>query len=171
MNDTPRHKELEERWERNSKPRERRWSPAIVRIRAGVAEHQPAERPKNLRGTDLVHELARLGAVWWDERFLDCIQALFEHGIVDEQNFRFTKKKEPTGQQLADRKRQSDTDHVAQVLRLRKKHKSMSWRRACDEVAANTGREGASFTAASESLRVLVRHSTNQPARRPARRT
>jgi hypothetical protein len=171
MSDIPSHKELKERWERNSTPPKRRSFPAIVRIRAGVAEHQPAERPKNLRGPDLVRELARLGAVWWDERFLDCIQALFDHGIVDEQDFRFTKKKEPTEQQLADRKRQSDADHVAQVLRLRKKRKWMSWRRACDEVAADTGRGGASFTAASESLRVLVRRSSNQPARRPARRT
>jgi hypothetical protein len=102
-----RRKELEERWKHNKKwepwSHNKRQKPALphsfVTISDGGVEHRPAERPQGLRGPDFVHELARLGGVYWDVRFLNAVEALHEHGIVDGK-FHFTNKKEPTRQQL-----------------------------------------------------------------------
>ena len=151
---------LKARWERNRKARER-VSHSFVRIKkeAGpyFGEHQSAERPKILRADDFVRELARLGGAWWDERFLNCIEALLDHGIVKQTQdgrFRFTGKKEPIKQQIADRKQRTDSDCVARVRAL-VEGKDMSVRSACDEVAATTGYPGKNFPAASDRLRKL----------------
>jgi hypothetical protein len=148
---------LEERWKLNRKLRERpHHSFVTINKITGLAQHGPANRPERLRGDDFVRELARLGSVWWDERFLNCIEALFEHGIVESVDglFHFTGKKEPIKQQIAARKQQTDSYYVAQVRALVER-KDMSVRSACDEVAATTGYPSRNFSAASDRLRKL----------------
>jgi hypothetical protein len=163
--------ELEVRWQRNRKSRERA-SHSFVRIKkeagAYFAEHQPAERPERLRADDFVRELARLGGVWEDERFLNCIEALFDREIVETKDgrFRFTGKKEPIKQQMADRKEQNDRDCVAQVHAL---VEHMSVRSACDKVAADTGYPGKNFPAASDRLRKLYQKRFPKSASKQAR--
>jgi hypothetical protein len=158
--------ELRALWERNRKARERVHH-SFVRIKkaagAWVAEHQPAERPEHLRADDFVRELARLGGVWWDERFLNCVQALFDHGIVEQiedERFRFTGKKEPNKQQIADHKDQDDRDCVAQIRALVEQGESA--RSASEKVAAATGYPGESHSAASDRLRMLYRENRSR---------
>jgi hypothetical protein len=151
--------QLEARWKRNRKAREL-VSHSFVRIKkeagAYVVGHQPAERPKRLRADDFVRELARLGGAWWDERFHNCVQALFDHGIVEQTEdgrVRFTGKKEPNKQQIADRKEQNDRDCLALIHAL--VEQNVSVRSACGEVAATTGYPGKSHSAASDRLRKI----------------
>jgi hypothetical protein len=152
--------ELRARWERNRKARERVLHSFVwikKEAKAYAVERKPAERPEHLRAVDFVCELARLGGVWWDERFHNCVQALFDHGIVEQTEdgrFRFTGKKEPNKRQIVDRKKQNDRDCVAQVHAL-VEQKNMSVRLASEEVAAATGYPGKTHSAASERLRKL----------------
>jgi hypothetical protein len=150
--------ELEARWNRNRKLREHPHHSFVTiekETSGHFAQHRPAKRPKKLRGDDFVRELARLGGVWWDVRFLNCVEALFKHGIVrikDDGRFEFTGKKEPAKQQITARKQQYDSDCVAQVHAL---VGPMSVRSACEKVAADAGYPGKNRAAASDRLRKL----------------
>jgi len=149
--------ELRALWERNRKARER-VSHSFVRIKKEAGTYaggqRLAERPERLRADDFVRELARLGGVWWDKRFLNCVQALFDHGIVEQMEdgrSRFTGKKEPNKRQMVDRKKQNDSDCLSQIHAL--VEQKVSVRLASEEVAAATGYPGKSHSAASETLR------------------
>src|SRR5262249_30223496 len=116
--------------------------------------HRPAERPEMLRANDFVRELVRLGGVWWDERFLNCIEALFEHGIVEQiedGRFRFTGKKEPNKQQIVAGKKQNVRDCLALIHAM--VEQDVPVRLASEKVAATTGYPGKTHSAASETLR------------------
>ena len=130
--------------------RRRRPSHSFVWIENGMARHQRSvERPEKLMADDFARELARLAAAWQDERFLNAFQALFDHQIIEikDGRFRFTRKKEPTAQQI-DCEEQA---HLAQVRAL--VSGGMSERAACDQVAAK------GYPGTSDELRKRVRRS------------
>jgi hypothetical protein len=90
MGNTP--KTLAALWKRNSELREKaiagKLSPSEFRslppqLRLPVKLRGWPRPPKGLHGPAVVEWLRGLGAVWQDTRFDDCINALFEHGIVD----------------------------------------------------------------------------------------
>jgi hypothetical protein len=52
-------------------------------------------RPKGLRGAPLIKYFMILGGALQDRRFDDCINALFEHGIVDPRTHEFIADRQP----------------------------------------------------------------------------
>jgi hypothetical protein len=167
MGGTP-DEELEARWRRNKKARKA----------TGPFKGMP--RPKGLRAPDLVDELVRLRTMWPDKRFDSCLDALFEHQIVErttiinkqgepEPSYRFTDKQgsllDPLNQRRADERRK---ECAAQIQALREQ--GFSERQACKEVAAATGYPAASFAAAWEQMRILSRESKKQPAAKARKR-
>jgi hypothetical protein len=89
---------LEKEWER--KRRKHGYYRGYIReVPADMADmpglYRGLERPEELRGKDFVHELARLALEWGDRRFAQCARALFELGIVNKKDHRFTKKRGP----------------------------------------------------------------------------
>jgi hypothetical protein len=130
----PTWNELEAIWRRNEKVRRRL---------KGSRPHR-----RGLRGPDLVGELIGLAGLTYDHRFDDCINALFEHQIVNPLSHEFT---DGTGPLLKQRYQIEDDECVAQI-RARMKDGVSEWR-ACSEVAAASGRGAANFRAAAEQLK------------------
>jgi hypothetical protein len=165
MRGTSRQKELEALWERNRAMRKELSDlPSVSRMKElqglPVELRRPyklhgAPRPKSLRGPALVTYLMQLSRMYpGDKRFDDCINALFEHGIVDSDSLKFT---DMQGSELDSYNQRQVSDCLAEV-RLRMKQ-GMWERQACMEVAAERGLPGNSFTAAFEQLRHLCRSS------------
>jgi hypothetical protein len=118
------------------------------------------KRSPRLRGGDVVQELSRLAVEWKDRRFIEAIKALFEHGIVNKDKpYHFSSKHGPHGDDLEQQwgalKRQRDAVTIDKVLAL--ESDGMSERLACATIAAETKRQAASFEAAIEQVRHLVR--------------
>ena len=164
MRGTSRQKALEALWERNravrkelsdlppaSRMKELQGLP--VELRRPYKLHG-APRPKGLRGPALFEFLRQQSNVWRDKRFDDCINALFEHEIVDGNSLEFTDKQGP---ELDSYNQRQVSDCLIEV-RLRIKQ-GMSERQACTEVAAERGLPGNSLTAASQRLRDLRKSS------------
>ena len=105
MSETPRHKELEEQWRQNKEARKRKGSEALVwiaqippELAAWYRLHSQGvefKKPKHLRGPALIKELIRLGLEWGDKRFLDCVNAMVEHQVVDQKTYDFTGRHGP----------------------------------------------------------------------------
>ena len=110
------------------------------------------QRPKSLRGADLVRELLWLGAVTGDRRFKDALIALGEHHIVDAK-FNFLPWEMPfLAQERADFERETcETVHV-----LKTRH-GASLRNACAVVAALLGWPATSFAAAIKDVELIYR--------------
>jgi len=144
---------LEKEWER--KRRERGYAHGYIRevprdMRDMLSLYRSLERPEDLRGPDFVHELARLALEWGDRRFAQCARALFELGIVNKKDHRFTKKRGPHATSL----RESAKDYaVAEVWALRDRNPNLTEWKACALVAEDLVWEATSFEAAIEQLR------------------
>jgi hypothetical protein len=111
---------------------------------------------EELRGKDFVHELARLALEWGDRRFAQCARALFELGIVNEKDHKFTKKRGPHATSL----KESAKDYaVVQVRALRDRNPNLSEWKACALVAEDLVWEATSFEAAIEQLRQASRRA------------
>ena len=110
------------------------------------------QRPKLLRGPDLVRELLRLRAMTGDRRFKDALVALGEHHIVDAK-FNFLPWEMPfLAQERADFERETcETVHV-----LKTRH-GASLRNACAVVAALLGWPATSFAAAIKDAELIYR--------------
>ena len=157
--------ELEEQWERNMRKWRKRAGARgfIVEVPPDMTDmnrlrYRGLERPPTLRGTDLVQGLAQLALEWGDQRFAQCVRALFELGIVRasrlrKQSYIFTKRRGPHAQSLTD-----NADAVARVQSLRDKDPSLSERDACAIVAAEFV-PAATFEAAIEQLRNASRQA------------
>jgi hypothetical protein len=179
-NDTPRReplKELEARWERNRAARKwavskKLWDlPPEERMRAlqSVPDklRRPykihgAMRPKNLRGPVLIEYLMMLGITWNDRRFDNCINALYEHGIVNSQignpqPHEFTNRQGPEADAF---NRWQQNECLAEISSLMKR--GMEEKTACAKVAAEWGLPANSFEAAVEQLRYLIRQSAGK---------
>jgi hypothetical protein len=170
-------KELEERWERNRRERGGA-AVSIVAVPADMTDMARLYRPQlahrrsrslrkrtKLRGTDFVQKLAGLALEWHDQRFAQCVRALFEQGIVTKQSQAFTRKRGPHA---------ISTIHstmayaVAKVQALRDRDPNLSQNEACAVVAADFVLDAASFTAAYEQVRnalTQVRQATGKQAR------
>jgi hypothetical protein len=148
---------LEKKWER--KKRKHGYCRGYIReVPADMADmpglYRGLERPKELRGKDFVHELARLALEWGDRRFAQCARALFELGIINKKDHRFTKKRGPHVTSLVE----STKDYaVAHVWALRDRNPNLSEWEACALVAEELVWEAASFEAAIEQLRQASR--------------
>jgi hypothetical protein len=103
-------------------------------------------RPKGLRGAALVDYFIILGGVLQDRRFDDCINALFEHGIVDPHTHEFIANRQP------------DLGLVTKQLKdMRARiQQGMSIREASRQVAAEWG-IGNSLEAGAQQLRDLYK--------------
>ena len=168
---TPRQKELEKQWSQKKEARKREGSEALVwiaqippELAAWYRQHSRGvefEKPKHLRGPALIKELIRLGLVWGDKRFFDCVDAMVEHQVVD-QKYDFTGRHGPhlldPKQTAAARRRKEDIARVKRIRFLMKKDPDLSERSACEKVAAESGR-GASFGAERDRLRQLSREA------------
>jgi len=106
------------------------------------------QRPKTLRGPDLVNELLRLRAITKDKRFEDAIRALIEHRIVG-RNFNFTRLDLLSDERIE----RGACAAIHQVKSLSR----MSLRRACADLAAHLGWPATSFAAATKHLELLYR--------------
>jgi hypothetical protein len=150
---------LEKEWER--KRRKHGYYRGYIReVPADMADmpglYRGLERPEELRGKDFVHELARLALEWGDRRFAQCARALFELGIVNKKDHRFTKKRGPHVTSL----KASVLDYaVAKVWALREKNPKLTEWRACARVAKDLVWEATSFEAAIEQLRTASRRA------------
>ena len=101
-----------------------------------------------------MHEFARLALEWGDRRFAQCARALFELGIINEKDHRFTKKRGPHVTSLVE----STKDYaVAHVWALRDRNPNLSEWEACALVAEELAWKAASFEAAIEQLRQASR--------------
>jgi hypothetical protein len=153
-----RRKELEEQWERERRKRASA-RVSLVEVPADMMDMRSLygglERPKGLRGADLMQELARLALEWGDRRFAQCARALFELGIVNEKGH-FTKKR-GSHAHLIDQP--EDTEVANRVRTLRKSNPGLSDREACAKVAADLGLKAASFGAACEQVRNALRRA------------
>jgi len=119
------------------------------------------QRPKALRGPDLVQELARLAALTWDARFTDAVFALIHHRIVDEK-FNFL----PWAPRLLVQENEKLELMMCGSIHALKSRCRLSLRRACAEFAARTGWEAASFAAATKDLELLYRRHFDVPKTR-----
>jgi hypothetical protein len=146
-------KELEETWQRNKKE-------------CGTDDDdgdRSLKRPRGLRAPDLMHELMRLSVLWKDPRFDACTRALQEHGIVagEYPSFHFTGREDPDvdalKQEIEGYRRRVDHE-LLERIRIRV-DQGMAEYRACAEIAAEQGRPAASFPAAVDQLRHLLRKS------------
>jgi hypothetical protein len=169
-------KELEELWKRNKKQREKLLDPEAsfedpkalfefiqslppqlkVPVKVGNLPVKVAgsKRPKELRGPPLVTFLLAQGLIWGDERFNVCVNALFEHEIVDPSTHDFTGKQGPG------EKRHNEYYQAKCLAEVDARIKQCgSERQACDEVAAEWAWPGTSFKAAAQQLRELYRAS------------
>jgi hypothetical protein len=109
------------------------------------------ERPKALRGGDLVQELVRLAVLTKDARFAEALVALIEHRIVDG-NSKFL----PWDLPLLARGKER-IKRLACVCIHVTKASGRSLRRACADHAARTGWPATSFAAAVKDLELLYR--------------
>jgi hypothetical protein len=166
-------KELEAKWrcKKSSRNGPVKALVSMIAIPAEIAHlyRGPMKRSPRLRGGDVVQELLRLAVEWKDPRFIGAIKALFEHGIVDkDKQYRFSSKHGPHGddlkQQINSLKQRKDAVTIDKVLALRSD--GMSERLACATIAAETGRQAASFVAAIEQVRHLIRCKARKAASR-----
>jgi len=164
-------KELEAEWQckRSSRNGPVEALVSMIEIPAEIAHlcRGPMMRSPRLRGGDVVQELSRLAVEWKDPRFIEAIKALFEHGIVNkDKQYRFSSKHGPHGhglkQQINALKQRRDAVTIDKVLAL--KSDGMSERLACATIAGETGRQAASFEAAIEQVRHLVRCKARKAA-------
>jgi hypothetical protein len=102
MGATP--KDLVALWGRNNELHEKalagKLSPPEFRslppqLRLPVKQRGWGRPRKGLHGPPLVEWLMCLGGIWQDTRFDDCINAMFEHGIVDPDTHEITDRKGP----------------------------------------------------------------------------
>jgi hypothetical protein len=107
---------------------------------------------------------------WGDKRrFLDCVNALFDHRIVDKKKYNFTDRRGPhierPQQTAAARRQKEDIACIERIRFLREQDPDLSERSACKKVAAESGRS-ASFEAEWGRLRQLSRQARDIPSRR-----
>jgi hypothetical protein len=114
-----------------------------------VVKRTVPARPKSLRGRDFVDELHRLYALTGDYCFMQTVDALLDHGIVDD-TFKFTR---PAPEHSAKLQFAIDRLYVGAIDLLVEEGASL--RGACAEVAARSGLEAASFEAAVKKLQLL----------------
>jgi hypothetical protein len=158
---------LEALWERNKATRQ--WA-ASKELEEGMKEVQSIPnklrrpyrmhsfaRREDLRGLGLVEYLILLERSWRDKRFGDCINALYEHEIVNPQTHVFTDRQGPEID--AFNQRQQD-ECLAQVRSLM--DQGIMEKTACARVAAEWGIPANSFAAAVEQLRYLIRQSSGK---------
>jgi hypothetical protein len=110
------------------------------------------QRPKALRGPDLVQELVRLALMTEDVRFGDALLALVEHRIVG-RNYNFLPW-EPKW-----RRRGKDKLGLLMCTAIHNLKSRCRWslRRTCAELAARTRWKAQSFAAAVKDLELLYR--------------
>jgi hypothetical protein len=163
-------KKLEEQWERNWRKQ--------VGARGYVTELPPEmtdmrilyrglARPPNLRGADLVQGLAQLALEWGDQRFAQCVRALFELGIVSKQSQSFTKKRGPRAVTLKDAAMDYAIDQVQAKM---KKDPDLSEREACAQVVAELGWKASRttrFEAACEQVRSATKRARKTVGKQP----
>lgn len=113
------------------------------------------KRPKELRGPTLVEYLMLLAGIWRDKRFGDCINALYDHGIVNPHTHEFVPDQQ--GPEIDRSNKYQQTRCLAEVRARIKQGKSA--RRACQEVAAEWALPGNSFEAAVQRLRDQLQSS------------
>jgi hypothetical protein len=137
--------ELERLWKENRK--QETGVPAIFnfQLEAGF------QRPRTLRGPDLVRELIRLAVMTKDGRFEDAALALLEHRVVD-RKYNFLPLDLPLLAQTKER-----IKRLACVCIHVMKGGGLPLRRACAEHAARTGWPATSFEAAIKHLELLYR--------------
>jgi hypothetical protein len=122
-------------------------------------------RPKGLRGSTVFQYLLQLSLVWRDERFDDCISALFEHGIIEARTHTNKQGKKVVTYKFSNRQglyvdRNNENQQAECLAEVRRRiQRGNSERQACAEVAAEWGLPGNSFTAAVQRLRDLLRSS------------
>jgi hypothetical protein len=160
-------KELEERWKRRREGG--RAAVSVVAVPADMADMarlyrpQPAHRRSRsrrkrtgLRGTDFVQKLAGLALEWHDQRFAQCVRALFELGIVNKQTQMFIRKRGPHAISTID---STMAYLVAEVRALMDRDPDLTQNEACAVVAADFVQDAASFTAAYEKVRNALKRA------------
>jgi hypothetical protein len=159
-----RYKKLKEEWE-HARAKRARARVSIASVPADMIDmvgmsglDRGLDRPKHLRGADLVQELARLALEWGDRRFAEAVRALFELGIVDKQSHIFTRKR---GSHLHRIDKLHEAAEVAAMVRvLRERSPGLSEREACTKVAVELGwgaKRNTRFETAIEQVRNLSR--------------
>jgi hypothetical protein len=177
MGDVSRQKELGELWWHNRATRKRVLSRSewlklsLQQLQSIPPQLQRPDkvhgfvRPKGLRGSTVFEYLHQLSVVWRDKRFDDCISALLEHGIIEIRRHTNEQGKEVVSYEFSNRQglyadrynENRQAEWLAEVHARIKRGKSE--RQACDEVAAEWGGPGNSFSVAAQRLRELLRSS------------